>query len=1115
MEDNCSQNTHKKQPSTHPMPPDSTSERLRPVYAAYINLARLNLYSTLKYVSRLTGLTDDVEEKTMFDMRVLTYYKYSNVVSPSKVRKALFKHLPFLGSMSKAYITNEHPTVKDKDISALLINLTRVVCNLRNYYSHAESTISEADVKYEQHLEKHLRECWKHSRAKVTTRHDREFWDSDNARTYYCLTDNNHAYGTSLYTSVGAAFLICKLLPNNYIESFLFASQIFVFERKGGCNPFNAKENSKVKQVFYVDHIEMVKGRITSFENDTALGLDMLNELQKCPQALYDILSKDDKKLFRPSKTSAKTDLDHDINLMCRKDDRFRFLALRYIDSQNVLPGIAFQVSLGSFRYKFYNRKTITNNIADQVRIIQRGINGFGRMPKVEELRRQKYGTLIRRFEDSQEDTAQSKPYLTDRIAEYAITGNRIGMYWDEHDEQGEHKLSNDLCFLPNLPEPYQNNDGFWSVDKGDIGKNVVPRCWLSIYDLRDLVFLHELGGDPKSVIYDFYYGFHKLLNHILSVIDNPNNSQRKAFKGKSELDNWLKENTYHLASSQIPSKLLEFLLGETGGEDEGQRAQKAFKEWAKNKVDRELNDIKERLDKLNGPHKKEIKPGVVARYLAEDIMALQPPDPKKEHQGKLTGMDFAELQKALAQYSKSSNLGICLRNAEISESDQSSHPHPFLRKVMDMYPEDTLDLYRKYLTKKEQYLQDLQKKDSDDAYRSCHFLHHGRNYHAPRNTDYIRKLCRDYYPQNLQLPSGLFAEAIREKLKSVSRKAFPESLTNDSKTNGTSRLLNVYFNRILMDDSQLFYLSEGTQFKRHYELFDKMENSDQPTYKSDDEITQKLQRSTGKKSEVKVFLNNCQGQNATYRQNIQSLAAVCKKNEERIRLSKSQDMILFLMAKRLLVIGDYHIENDVDFKLKNIVPIGLSNQDSPNSILSRPIDYKQSFFLYDEKGKAIYDKSEQSKHISKTIFENNMQVKHYGEFFDFMFDTRIGLLLSQVEGEEFSKPDVQTELKDYDDSRVEFLKLFLHVETKLLANWRTEHSNSDNRTSFRRLLESVPTNALSAKEREHFIEIRNAVCHNRYPRNLASILEPEQLRVPGIANNLKEKVKAMGEKIL
>ena len=74
------------------VPPDS---EMLPIWAAYFNMARYNMYTTLVHIAAATGLSDGENmENRMDHMRVL-----DEAVAPEvelRLRKLLCSHFPFI-----------------------------------------------------------------------------------------------------------------------------------------------------------------------------------------------------------------------------------------------------------------------------------------------------------------------------------------------------------------------------------------------------------------------------------------------------------------------------------------------------------------------------------------------------------------------------------------------------------------------------------------------------------------------------------------------------------------------------------------------------------------------------------------------------------------------------------------------------------------------------------------------------------------------------------------------------------------------------------------------------------------------------------------------------------
>ena len=78
--------------------------------------------------------------------------------------------------------------------------------------------------------------------------------------------------------------------------------------------------------------------------------MDMLNELKRCPKELYPLLSKEDKEKFIPKDFNDEeydTDEYESVPELKRKDNRFNYFALRYLD--NSFEHLKFYIDLGNY----------------------------------------------------------------------------------------------------------------------------------------------------------------------------------------------------------------------------------------------------------------------------------------------------------------------------------------------------------------------------------------------------------------------------------------------------------------------------------------------------------------------------------------------------------------------------------------------------------------------------------------------------------------------------------------------------------------------------------------------------------------------------------------------
>lgn len=333
--------------------------------------------------------------------------------------------------------------------------------------------------------------------------------------------------------------------------------------------------NNILREMLCIYRIRLPKGkRLDKEDTKGLLALDILNELRKCPKELYELLSKEGKEFFI-DRLNSSTGSAPDIVKRLRFSDRFPYLALRAIDECEVFNGIRFQVRLGSYRFKFYDKNCIDGST--QLRRLHKEINGFGRLQDIEALRKQTWKDLLQRrvydsvqLEDRSanldlmqfvEETPNSTPYITDIRAQYNIHNNRIGLMWNSNEcrllrDIRDNDIQRQKVFLPTLVNP----DGTPKAYGKDI-EQPSPLCSLSIYELPALLFYHILCNTeeaqrcevefekPQQVIINKYNALRAFFN---DVINNPQQIIQDGLK--TVLDR------YNLKQSEIPQRILELV---------------------------------------------------------------------------------------------------------------------------------------------------------------------------------------------------------------------------------------------------------------------------------------------------------------------------------------------------------------------------------------------------------------------------------------------------------------------------------------------------------------------------------------------------------------------------
>lgn len=695
----------------------------------------------------------------------------------------------------------------------------------------------------------------------------------------------------------GMVYLVSLFLSKSDTE--LMLDQLEIFKN----SPFRYRfpfEKTVLTNCMVVYRIKIPKGKRLKMEDDyVQFCMDMLNELQKCPKELYEVFTQEGKDYFKREQTApliapktgeyvrekfvksengqeGQQKLRSDdgtgnivyerngmYSLLVRKEDRFPYFALRYIDNRKLLPTIRFQIDLGYYRFAFYPKTRIDNS--EYTRILQKRINGFGKLNEIEEERLKKWAPL---FQDSEmkepNDTEHSeiasdedgniikieqlikadtetKPFVTNKRASYNIHNNRIGLFWNLEE-------STDL-YVPDL-KIKQNNDNKVRSDVNII----TPQAFLSVHDLPALIFYEYLRGK-----------YNTSLDSAEKIIKDKYKKYVAFFEGiyNKKINSWEDKDVKELKKRDIPNKFWPFLDGKTDV-DQTDRIIGNFKGHIQERIDglekeiKKFNDICIKMVTTGNEYGtdgyKTFRPALLARKMARSIMEWLPVNsPAKKI---MTGANYSVMTSVLSQfggYSKDiesiKNMfekGEIINKKENNKDSTDKNFHPFLNSVLKDSIHNMENLYIEYITKELEYIKKLQnelieaKNKRDFIKTKLPFAKLERKRFEDRNEDYYVNLAKRYLnidnsekggpekPAIILLPDGLFTEHIFKLLNVKHPKDFTGTI-DDGSNNNTSYLISTYFNKIIGDESQPFYQcfdwkgekKSDSKFNRHYKFFD------------------------------------------------------------------------------------------------------------------------------------------------------------------------------------------------------------------------------------------------------------------------------------------------------
>ncbi len=229
----------------------------------------------------------------------------------------------------------------------------------------------------------------------------------------------------------------------------------------------------------------VLQPRLTSDNSTEGLLLDMVNELKRCPKELYPLLNDEDREKFKVKIEDIEFDSEEEYKAMPvlkRSSNRFFYFVLRYLDSE--LQNLKFHIDLGNYCFHVYDQE-IEGTIRKR-RWIKK-MTEFGNLEDLaDDKRPSEWVEKTQKLEDRDIDKAEI--YVTDTTPHYHINGQNIGI-----------KFINNYPKLKSRNEIWPDLPDFDNTNKTGKPKNVVPDCWLSLYELPSIVFYHLVQQQNSS----------------------------------------------------------------------------------------------------------------------------------------------------------------------------------------------------------------------------------------------------------------------------------------------------------------------------------------------------------------------------------------------------------------------------------------------------------------------------------------------------------------------------------------------------------------------------------------------------------------------------------------
>jgi hypothetical protein len=1053
----------------------------RNFFAGFLQLAYHNAFAVISDVClQLRFSFNDKDDTQIFNNKLFNQESAKTPEDQLKILELLNNRFPFLETMAKNYVGEEKKYSPDfRDV----IDFVRMMIEKLQHYRGINTHLLHKPAGPERELIALLRKQF--DEARITAKDKFGFKGSElthlvrltkTPRMEKPQEPQGFRYGfadkANHLTEKGMVFFICLFLTKaearqllNYIEHVKDTRQRFM---------------QATFKVFTSYCVRLPRPRLESSNDRPSLLLDMLNELQKCPGALFTKLSNEDQDKFIPlpdevddaaDPTKDKADDDLPPPFLRRYGNRFFHHALRFMDTEEILGNMKFQVDLGVYCFHTYDQKIDGET---RIRRLHKRITDFGRLSYYSEsVKPPEWQQLVQSMENRQANNKSI--YMADTYPHYHVVNNQIGFRFE--DQEGWPSLELELRGGSQIPKPK---------------KKKAPLFTLSLEELPGMVFYYLLQRkEPGSktirdIIVEHKRKIHKIYTDIINGVIAPTGS-------KAKTDDLL--SSRNLNRQQIPEKIIHALDGKKIQDWKLLADKIIIKKIAEGEkllasIEAIIKQRKEEKSPAAGSKDfKDVKGGHIADYIAKDMLYFQPAlldsDGKKTAKGKANGTEFSVLQAKLALYDKERyRLKDTFRLLNLVNS---KNPHPFLHKLDPESITTKLAFYSTYLEERHEY---LYKCYYDDKFETLDFLVPGKAKkiaswddimaYAERmmaQPDLEPDLAKRKMPQPVLLPRSLFIKPTIELVKQSQQlpAAFKQSILEAEQGKGANMafMIKAYLLHVKNDRVQHFY-----DFKRNYELLDKL--FDTRAERSRDELAKKFYTESeilGMKDKIEAvkekYLTTKIKNSKEARVDKNVLAAKLKSQvvdifeaEKLIRFYKTCDSVNSLVCEAL--VGEMTASSAA--LPENILQLETF---APNIIqpLSTPISLSLPLVI-DEGNK-------------KFIEQAGVNLKNYGSLRKFCYDRRSKGLVQYIHATKIPVQILEGELRVYEEIRKAILLELYDFEKRvveLIPTLRTSFENSPkSNLSYNEVLEAIGAN----KEDDQYVwskEIRNAFNHSTYP---------------------------------
>lgn len=1115
---------------------DSISYELKDkhFWAAFLNLARHNVYITVNHINKVLELKNKKDQDIIIDndqdiLAIKTHWEKVNgdLNKTERLRELMTKHFPFLETAIYSKNKEDKEEVKQEkqakaqsfdSLKHCLFLFLEKLQETRNYYSHYKYSESTKEPMLEKELLKKMYNIFDDNIQLVIKdyQHNKDINpDEDFKHLDRTEKEFNYYFTTNKKGNITASGLLF------FVSLFLEKKDAIWMQQK--LRGFKDNRESKKKmthEVFCRSRMLLPKLRLESTQTQDWILLDMLNELIRCPKSLYERLQGVDREKFRVPIEIADEDYDAEQepfkNTLVRHQDRFPYFALRYFDYNEIFTNLRFQIDLGTFHFSIY-KKLIGGQKED--RHLTHKLYGFERIQEFAKQNRPDEWKAIVKDLDTYETS--NERYISETTPHYHLENQKIGIrFRNDNDE-----------IWPSLKTNGENNE----KSKYKLDKQYQAEAFLSVHELLPMMFYYlllkkeEPNNDKKNA--SIVEGFIKReIRDMYKLYDAFANGE---INNIGDLEKYCEDKG--IPKRHLPKQMVAILYDE----------HKDMVKEAKRKQRKMVKDTEKLLAALEkqtqektedgGRNIRLLKSGEIARWLVNDMMRFQPVQKDNEgnplNNSKANSTEYQMLQRSLALYNKEEKPTRYFRQVNLINS---SNPHPFLKWTKWEECNNILSFYRSYLTKKIEFLNKLKPEDWE---KNQYFL----KLKEPKTN---RETLVQGWKNGFNLPRGIFTEPIREWFKRHQNDSKEyEKVEALDRVGLVTKVIPLFFKKEDSKDKEEDLKKDAQKeinncVQPFYSFPYNVGNIHKPDEKDFLHREERIELWDKKKDKFKGYKAKVKSKKLTdkekeeYRSYLEFQS--WNKFERELRLVRNQDIVTWLLCTELidkLKVEGLNVEELQKLRLKDI-DTDTAKQEK-NNILNRvmPMQLPVTVYEIDDSHNIVKDRPLHTVYIEET----KTKLLKQGNFKALVKDRRLNGLFSfvdtsseaELKSNPISKSLVEYELGEYQNARIETIKDMLLLEETLIEKYKTLPTDN-----FSDMLngwlegKDEADKARFQNDVKLLVAVRNAFSHNQYPmRNriafaninpfsLSSADTSEEKKLD-IANQLKDKTHKIIKRII